>query len=152
MVSPDGRTLLFRGIDPTDDSRGSWWFTPGGGVEEGEDLQQAAIREIHEETGLRVDAFGPVILRRQTVFDFSGEAYDSHETTFLLELEEPLDVSTVQHSELEQAAILEHRWLAPTEIRALTDPYYPDCLADLLERIVAVGPPPEPWFELDGRR
>ncbi len=152
MIDPLGRTLLFRGIDPTDDSRESWWFTPGGGVEDGEELIEAAAREILEETGLRVEEFGPVVLHRRTVFDFTGSAYDSHETTFLLELDEPLTISTGRHSPLEQSAILEHRWMAADEIRALAEPYYPDCLADLLERIVAIGPPPEPWFELDGRR
>ena len=150
IVNPDGRTLLFRGIDPTDEVRGSWWFTPGGGVEDGETLTQAATREVLEETGLDVDSFGPVILTRQTTFDFADESYEAHETTFLLQLEERL-VVTPSFTPLERAAILEHRWLWPDQIRALADPYYPDCLADLLERINAVGPPDEPWFEADGR-
>ncbi len=121
-------------------------------MEDGEDIIEAAIREVHEETGLRVDALGPVVLTRRTIFDFTGQPYDSHETTFLLELEEPLKISTEGHTALEQSVILGHRWMLPDEIRALPDPYYPDCLADLLERITTVGPPPEPWFEVDGRR
>jgi len=31
------------------------WMVPGGGIEEGEDAKQAAIRETKEETGLDVD-------------------------------------------------------------------------------------------------
>ena len=149
IVNPDGRTLVFRGIDPTDEARGSWWFTPGGGVETGETLKQAAAREVFEETGLRVDTFGPVILTRHSTFDVGDESYETHETTFLLRLEERLVIPSDRYPD---RAILEHRWMWPDQIRALADPYYPDCLADLLERITAVGPPEDPWFEADGRR
>ncbi|HEX2144088.1 MAG TPA: NUDIX domain-containing protein [Glycomyces sp.] len=31
------------------------WFTPGGGVEDGEDLAAAAIREVYEETAYAID-------------------------------------------------------------------------------------------------
>jgi 8-oxo-dGTP pyrophosphatase MutT (NUDIX family) len=31
------------------------WLTPGGGIDEGETAQEAAVRELFEETGMRVD-------------------------------------------------------------------------------------------------
>lgn len=48
---PDGRIILIkRGKEPY---RGSWAL-PGGIVEEGETVEQSAIREAREETGIQV--------------------------------------------------------------------------------------------------
>ncbi|MBC7679310.1 MAG: NUDIX domain-containing protein, partial [Pseudorhodobacter sp.] len=47
------RVLLFRGGDPHLPERGTWWFTPGGGLDPGEQTVDGAVRELFEETGLR---------------------------------------------------------------------------------------------------
>ena len=61
VVVRDGRVLLIRrGKEPLYGR----WVVPGGTVELGETLEQALVRELHEETGLRVE---PVELL--TVFD-----------------------------------------------------------------------------------
>lgn len=50
----DGRILLERRSDC------GWWGMPGGRVEAGESVEQAAIREVLEETGLTVRITGLV--------------------------------------------------------------------------------------------
>ena len=55
VIDDDGHVLLCRIDDPHDDKL-PVWITPGGGVEGGETIVQAAVRELLEETGHVVDA------------------------------------------------------------------------------------------------
>lgn len=71
----DGQRVLLCRLSAQVPSWVGWWTLPGGGVEFGEAPEQAMIREVEEETGLRVVAEG--VLGVDSVVD-RGEVEDRH--------------------------------------------------------------------------
>ena len=124
LVDDQARILLFHGLDPDDPDAGSWWFTPGGGRDEGETAQACAARELLEETGLVLppEAMGEVVHERVTEFAFAGNHWRSIEDYFLVRIDGH-DVDTSRFSELEVASLLGHRWWTAAELAATQETY-----------------------------
>lgn len=137
VLVADERVLLQQGFDPGRPADGAWWLTPGGGLNDGEAIEDAAVREVHEETGFRLDPaqLGPVIATRVCFFDFEHRRYRQSESFFAVRVEQ----FTPQHhgwDEVEQRALLDHRWWSLDELRTTHEAVYPSELADLVEAIL----------------
>ena len=141
-----GALLLFRYRDEDSDIPGGvWWGTPGGGVEAGERVADAAARELFEETGLRVPAadLGAPVAWDEGPARFAGQSqwyvnqYFYHRVIALA-----LDDSGWE--ELERSSIAEYRWWPVAELRATTERVHPPGLAGLVTRLLAGDRPAEP--------
>lgn len=154
VVDAGGRVLLFRDSDPGVPGV-DWWITPGGGVEPGETLRAAALREVAEETGLQLadaDLRGPVA-HRTGVFGYSDRTVVNDETYFLAAVP-AFEVVDDGHTEDERLTMLGHRWWTPDELAATQDDVQPPALLEVLraspEHPLELGR--QHWSTATGRR
>src|SRR6478672_11300697 len=149
------RVLLLSGTDPQVGSR--WWITPGGGAEKGEPLAETAIRELAEETGLRLrtdQLVGP-LWRRVAKFHFTGVDYEQTEFYFAAAMasdEASMSFDTSGHTNDERLTLTGHRWWSLDALSTTDEDVYPRELAARLPDVVTVlrtGTPPESVADVD---
>lgn len=140
LVDELGQTLLLNGFDPGAPAAGSWWVTPGGGVEPGESTEQAARREVLEETGIVLGELGAVRLQRTATFTFEGVDYEQREDLWLAHItRSELDLSG--WTPLERRSILGHRWWSLRELEGTAELIHPRRLAELLRDELGTAAP-----------
>lgn len=136
LVDDQERVLLLKSVDARQDDP-VFWFTPGGALEPGESYEQAAHRELREETGISNVTLGPWVWSRRHIFGMAGVRYDSIERFFIVRTNVvQLDFSGLQA--IEREVIREHRWWSAAEILAAThELFVPRRMGSLLVPLLA---------------
>ncbi len=148
LLDDEGAVLLFCGSDPACQTvrrpqRRAGGSPSGGAAQPGETLTEAAVRELAEETGLRVEPaemVGPV-WRRDAVIDFNGSVIRSEEM-FFVHRTGRFEPSASGRTALERRYIHGHRWCDETmigELVAKGETVYPLQLGELLSEANALA-------------
>lgn len=125
--------------------RGPFWFTIGGGIETGESLEQAAIRETFEETGISSDKLdlGKLVWIEQQdlIFKNTPTRMINH---YFLASTAVKEISMQHLTDYEKTVINELKWFAPSDIADWHEPIYPSNLYQYLIQLLEGEIPDSP--------
>ena len=120
LLDETGRVLLAR----FEYGGKAWWVAPGGGLEFAETYEEAAQREIGEETGLDLRNLVPWIWTREHVFRFGERLYRQKEHYFLATV--PTFQPDSQHLSPKESGVMGGlRWWTLAELEATAEELAP---------------------------
>ena len=128
-----GRVLLIHFVLPNM----TFWATPGGGVEPGETVLEAAHRELKEELGIAVPLEGPVH-QAVGIFEFEGVLIENTDKFFAGRGDGVPHL--IGATETESAALIEARWWTQEEVEQTREAIFPRDLAEVLRRLAEAQP------------
>lgn len=139
IVSPDSRVLLVKIVL----ADRSFWITPGGGIEAGEDSRSALLRELNEEIGRDEWIIGEPVWTRRHRFDFEGETLTQNEHFYWVASDwfKPPEAMPDAH---ENQYFGGFRWWTADELLASEEVFAPRKLGTCFESLIAAGLPVTP--------
>ncbi|HEY3951637.1 NUDIX hydrolase [Phenylobacterium sp.] len=144
LFDPDGRILLMRGRLPSRPDGPGYWFAVGGGMEPGESLEQAAVRELAEETGFAGVALGPVVWTRGGPLTLADGETMMFRERYLVGRCAGGEPSRDGWDAQERALVDDLRWWTAEDLAACTEVIYPKELPSLVADVAMGRYPDEP--------
>jgi 8-oxo-dGTP pyrophosphatase MutT (NUDIX family) len=116
-----------------------WWIAPGGGLEPGESFEEAARREVEEETGLVVE-LGPLVWTRRHRYVFDGKLFDQYERFFVARAFEQRTTPGRPDGN-----VVASRWWTLAELQTSSEEFAPRRLPALIGDIIEARYPARPF-------
>jgi 8-oxo-dGTP pyrophosphatase MutT (NUDIX family) len=137
LLDPQGRILLMKGRLPGRPDGPAFWYSIGGGVEDGETLLQAAAREIVEETGLTDAVIGPTVWRDEVILRDVDLEERLFKQSYIVAHTSGGDPSRDGWLPHEQVLTDDMRWWTLGELQLTDDTVFPEGMAALLADVLA---------------
>ncbi len=134
LLDESGHVLLFR-THWSNRVAEPRWLTPGGGVDEGETVHQAAVRELFEETGLVVEDLGEPVWRVRLQLP-AGHRFDETDATYFVHRTTRFDVSREHWMPDEHDDILDIRWFTRAELKDPAEVFDAEDVAAILDAVL----------------
>ncbi|MFA6262845.1 MAG: NUDIX domain-containing protein [Candidatus Babeliales bacterium] len=154
LMNEKKEILLMCADDPTTTSmegkyHGRFWFPIGGKIELGESIQEAALRELYEETGITQDKIelGPIVWFGEFDLILAGRAQRLNEK-FIVATTKQTNISLDNLTDEERAVVKNIAWFSLDTIKKSTEVIFPILLPQYLPDILAGRYPAQP-IEID---
>jgi 8-oxo-dGTP pyrophosphatase MutT (NUDIX family) len=137
VINPAGEVLLFkfltRLISPRMHAKGllHFWATPGGALDPGESFEDAAARELFEETGWRAASLSGPVLDREFKMQFEQDWVWAVEKYFVV----PAPSETLRtdgFTALERQTMADHAWWSAAALRDTHEAVFPERLSEVI--------------------
>ena len=144
-INPDDEVLLLRyrqerSLDPERPELLEYWVPPGGSLNSDESFEDAAVRELEEETGIRLARPEAWVWTRRLELQYRGEDWLQIERYFVARVP-PIDS---MRNSTEDEEIADIQWWSLPALRASDAVFFPDSFAELIEPLLDGLLPPQP--------
>lgn len=150
LLNQRNELLLMKAEDPSTTEidgtyNGPFWFLIGGQIEEGEAVEETALREIYEETGLKSDQIqlGPVIWYGDFNLVLSGQKRTMKQQ-FIVARTESVAVSLHALTNAEKKVVKKLEWFSLDRLRKTQEIVYPVGIEEHLQAILDGKYPTQP--------
>lgn len=143
LINSENKILLFKFKFSEIQGDNVLWVTPGGGVEEGENFEQALKRELFEETGLVFNSVGPWIWTKEVVFKGKKGDFVSYERYYLVQIDST-DISFENMTLNEVRTLNGFKWWSIDDVLSSREEFFTPQIGKLFLEIIKGNIPSSP--------